>query len=751
MKIRSPLYWILPLFNLTFLFHLPGREVWAKAPHIIFFLADDIGHADVNLGSKEGNQEGGSTSTIPTPHLQALTSSNNAILIPRYYTNSLCTPSRASLLTGQYAFHTGLTSVLIPGSPAGLPDHVETLPQLLKRDYGYKTAMVGKWHLGHAQWKQTPPAKGFDEFSGIYMWDTDYTKKSFHQEPWRVLALDWVRAYSNGSYTHATDATHTTFEITRESIRILNQHNEQRSVGAADGKPEEESPLFLYVAFTAAHSPLQPHPSHAAHCKGFVHPWRRQFCGLVVGVDEAVHNITEAAKAALGDDLVIAFASDNGGSVWFGGVNDPLRGGKITPFEGGVRAPAFVADLSQQCRYLCSNKQRDSQVKETSTSSSHELKDRQAARSFNGIFHVSDWMPTFLGLAHKNKPSQGSPSLGMKIGDVGGRNAVNVLKDKGKQLGHFLKGLLPKVMGRKQQDHDTLYIDNHHARQMQGKHTQSHAQKKHAQRRHPHQQHRDGMDLSAALIEGKKSPRKEVLLELFLPNESLWGEELQKNKGADKKARKDAKKQAKEKKRLASKEACRALQERGGGGDASGLAVCTTKAEEWEKEWKVKGWINNKVGNGKGKKHANESLSSPPPGKEGDGSLMAYLHDDLKVIVGGCEIRDPDWYHEPTGRWLQPEHPTLVMPIFQVVIAFGEWLWGVGEFDTIRILLIHYLLQSPLLRPNQACSHIMVFNLTSDEQERVNIVKDHPHEVEYAMKKLLAIVRQREETGLVPP
>ena len=93
----------------------------------------------------------------------------------------------------------------------------------------------------------------------------------------------------------------------------------------------KENPLFLYVSYTAAHSPLQPDPEYEAKCLHIPHLWRRQFCGLVVGLDAGIGRITKAAKENLGDDTVIVVSSDNGGSTLFGGLNQPTT--IVTGFE----------------------------------------------------------------------------------------------------------------------------------------------------------------------------------------------------------------------------------------------------------------------------------------------------------------------------------------------------------------------------------------------------------------------------------
>ena len=94
---------------------------------------------------------------------------------------------------------------------------------------------------------------------------------------------------------------------------------------------------------------------------------------MVVGLDQAIYEVTNKAYDILGDNTVVVVSSDNGASVWFGGINAPLRSGKLTPFEGGVRVPAFAIDLSKDKKYL-----------------------GKEGREFGYMMHISDWLPTFL-------------------------------------------------------------------------------------------------------------------------------------------------------------------------------------------------------------------------------------------------------------------------------------------------------------------------------------------------------------------
>ena len=325
-------------------------------PNIVMVVLDDVGWADLSYNV-------GGEGTIPTPNIDALAGAG--VRLRSHYVHPSCTPSRAALMTGRYAHNTGLSFAMFPGSVAGLPPDMATLPQLL-REAGYAAHMVGKWHLGHAQWAQTPVGRGFQSHVGSFMWDLESYTKQIWRGPGESLGRDWGRYHENRSYEHFLEPRHATLALTDEAATRMTRHRAEAG----------HQPLFLYVSYTAAHSPLQPEPEWEAECGHVPHLWRRQFCGMVVGLDRALATLADTARAQLGDNTVLVVTPDNGGSTWFGGLNAPLRAGKLTPFEGGVRVPAFMVDFSG--RY----------------SRPGEL---------GRIFHISDWLPTFLswaGAAH---------------------------------------------------------------------------------------------------------------------------------------------------------------------------------------------------------------------------------------------------------------------------------------------------------------------------------------------------------------
>jgi arylsulfatase A-like enzyme len=228
---------------------------------------------------------------------------------------------------------------------------------------------VGKHHVGHAQWKQTPVGLGFETHVGSYLWSMEYYRKGLWELPWEHFTLDWVRAHENGTYSHFAEARHTTDALTDEAVAVMESH------AAGDGT----APLFLYLAYTAAHAPLEPLEADLAACAQVPNELRRKFCGLMQGLDRSVGRVASTARQLFGDNVVFVFTSDNGGAPWFGGLNAPLRSGKTMPFEGGVRVPTFFADFRQRV-------QQGSAATTTTAVWDH-------------MSHISDLMPTFATLA----------------------------------------------------------------------------------------------------------------------------------------------------------------------------------------------------------------------------------------------------------------------------------------------------------------------------------------------------------------
>ncbi len=279
----------------------------AQRPNIVVILADDMGFADVGFnGGKE----------IKTPNIDRLAAAGARL--NQFYVQPVCSPTRAALMTGRYPMRLGLqTGVVRPWAQYGLPLEERTLPQALKES-GYSTAIIGKWHLGHFQPAYLPTRRGFDRQYGHYNGALDY----FTHE--RDGGHDW---HSNDKANY--DQGYSTHLLAREAVRFIRDSNQ---------------PFFLYVPFNAVHAPHQVPEKYKepyAHLKEL----RHTYAGMVAAMDEAIGQILSALdEKGLRKNTIIVFSSDNGGPAP-GRVTDngPLRAGKGTLYEGGVRVAACIA------------------------------------------------------------------------------------------------------------------------------------------------------------------------------------------------------------------------------------------------------------------------------------------------------------------------------------------------------------------------------------------------------------------------
>jgi len=292
---------------------LLGWPAWLAAddgpqrPHIVFIMADDLGWADVGYHGSE----------IATPHIDRLAA--EGIRLEQFYAQPLCSPTRSSLMTGRYPIRQGLqVGVIRPWAEYGLPLEERTLAQALK-DAGYRTAIVGKWHLGLHDRAFLPLQRGFMHQYGHYCGALDY----FTHE--RDGGLDWRR---DGEPLR--EEGYTTNLIADEAVRLIHAH-------AEDGR------LFLYVAFNAPHGPLQAPSEYIERYAHIERTKRRIFAAMVTCMDDAIGRILAALdKQGIREQTLVIFSSDNGGAERHGADNGLLRGMKGQLYEGGVRVPAVV-------------------------------------------------------------------------------------------------------------------------------------------------------------------------------------------------------------------------------------------------------------------------------------------------------------------------------------------------------------------------------------------------------------------------
>jgi arylsulfatase A-like enzyme len=290
-----------------FLLALSTSILAADKPNIIYFLIDDLGYADCGFN---GGQD------IRTPNIDKL--AKEGAVLKSYYVQPVCSPTRSALMTGRYATHTGVYNVVRPGAPWGLPLTERLLPQALK-EVGYTTAITGKWHLGEFQSDYTPTRRGFDHQYGHYFGALDYFTHD------RDGKMDWYR-----NDKPLVEEGYTTHLVAREATRLIREQ--------ANGKP-----LFLYVPFNGIHSPHQVPDSYTEPYK-HLPKLRQSIAGMLSAVDEAIGQITAAlTEKGLRENTLIIFSSDNGGpGPGSATMNTPLRAGKGTLYEGGIRVCSFA-------------------------------------------------------------------------------------------------------------------------------------------------------------------------------------------------------------------------------------------------------------------------------------------------------------------------------------------------------------------------------------------------------------------------
>lgn len=291
----------------------------AAPPHILYIVADDLGWKDTGFhGSAD----------IKTPNLDKLAA--EGARLERFYAQPMCTPTRAAIMTGRYPCRYGLQTIVIPSKGTyGLATDEVTLPQVLK-EAGYRTAMIGKWHLGHADRKYWPRQRGFDYHYGAVLGEIDYFTHSAHD------VLDWQR-----DNQPVKEEGYVTQLLGADAVKLINGHDATK-------------PLFLYLAFTAPHAPYQAPPEYLERYKGIADESRRAYAGQITCMDDEIGKVLAALdKKGMRKDTLIVFHGDNGGTrdaAMTGESkvksvpcdNGALKGGKGQLYEGGTRVPAFA-------------------------------------------------------------------------------------------------------------------------------------------------------------------------------------------------------------------------------------------------------------------------------------------------------------------------------------------------------------------------------------------------------------------------
>jgi len=328
------------LFSAVFL--LLALPALAERPNVIIMVADDLGWSDVGF---HGNRD------IDTPSLDRLAA--EGVQLNRFYTTPICSPTRAALMTGRDPMRLGVAyGVILPWQNIGIHPDEHFMPQSFQHA-GYQTAMVGKWHLGHAQQTYHPNKRGFDYFYGHLHTEVGYFPPFANQG-----GKDFQRngqSLDDKALAQREDRGYESYVLADEASRWIRER-------------DKDKPFFMYMPFIAPHTPLDapedlkakyadledkrlPARSHTTDQTRLLRKLtlresaRPMYAAVVDAMDQAIGRVLNTLdKEDIADNTIVLFFSDNGGAAYAtgGADNVPLRGGKGETFEGGIRVVSVM-------------------------------------------------------------------------------------------------------------------------------------------------------------------------------------------------------------------------------------------------------------------------------------------------------------------------------------------------------------------------------------------------------------------------
>lgn len=340
----------------------PAVRSARKPPNIVLIVADDLGKHDISVYGP---------SPTPTPNLARLAREGVAFSAG-YVTSPVCSPSRAALLTGRYQQRYGFEGLIHDRYPnnrfelwlarrffsnqswrvvdeprvptredqerQGVPPSEILLSELLAAR-GYRTAIAGKWHLGFGD-PVLPQNRGFEQQYGFYdafslYGDPDDPDMIGAQQDYFADRYQWWRGRSGGSAIRRNGVVieedgYLTEKIGHEAAEWIHNH--------------KDAPFFAYVPFSAPHAPFQAPRLYVERFAHVENPDQRVYFAMIAALDDAIGEILRALDTAgVSDDTLLFFLSDNGAASYTGIIdNAPLKGGKLTNFEGGVNVPFLM-------------------------------------------------------------------------------------------------------------------------------------------------------------------------------------------------------------------------------------------------------------------------------------------------------------------------------------------------------------------------------------------------------------------------
>ena len=335
----------------------------SKKPHVFFLLVDDWGWANA------GYHRDTPTKEVATPNFDSLV--REGLELDHHYTYKVCTPTRCSLLTGRVPIHvndntTAEANYYNPQNPVsgfqGIPRNMTVIAEKLK-SAGYATHQVGKWDAGMATPDHVPLGRGFDSSLCYFHHGNDFFNETDGRcDHVRIVDLWGTDKPATGLNGTGPDKYEEGL-FKEQVVNIINSH-------------DPETSLFMYYATHAPHDPYEVPESYWNRYSFIDTYYRRIYHAMVAYVDDVVGEVVEALKnKGLWDDLLLVVSSDNGGPISSskGANNYPLKGGKASDWQGGVRVNAFV--------------------------SGGFLPQKMRGKKTDGYIHIADWYSTFCALA----------------------------------------------------------------------------------------------------------------------------------------------------------------------------------------------------------------------------------------------------------------------------------------------------------------------------------------------------------------
>ena len=321
------------VWTLLFVVAVTGSAHAQDRPNVVIMLADNVGYGDI------GAYGAGEVRGMPTPRIDSIAA--QGLRLTQYLVEPGCTPSRAALMTGRYSLRSGLSTVIVGGTPNTLQASEVTLGELFK-SRGYATAIAGKWHLGASE-QSWPTRQGFDEYRAGVLETTDGT---LYREAMQRAGLPEAAVAAAEPYIWEGDANGTLTKVRPYTVDYRRQVEgdiAKASVEFIQRQARAKQPFFLYVGWTHTHYPTLPAPE-------FVGKSRIGAYGdAIMELDHRTGQVLDAIKAAgVEDNTIVLWLSDNAAAPTSGpfdsrpGSNGPFRGELGDALEGSIRTAGMI-------------------------------------------------------------------------------------------------------------------------------------------------------------------------------------------------------------------------------------------------------------------------------------------------------------------------------------------------------------------------------------------------------------------------